>query len=84
MFCSGLIKFRRGHPLLGQKDFLSPEDITWHEDTWDNPESKFLAFSLHDRYSRTMCTRNCNYRCPGQHQPLAGSCACSSCVRHIR
>ena len=47
--CSGLIKFRRQHPLLGQKDFLSPQDITWHEDNWDNPESKFLAFSLHDR-----------------------------------
>ena len=48
--CSELIKFRRQHPLLGRKDFLSPQDITWHEDNWDNPESKFLAFSLHDRY----------------------------------
>lgn len=47
--CSGLLKFRRGHPLLGRADFLSPEDVTWHEDNWDNPESKFLAFSLHDR-----------------------------------
>ena len=46
---SGLIKFRRAHPLLGRAEFLAPQDITWHEDHWDNPESKFLAFSLHDR-----------------------------------
>ena len=46
---SGLIKFRRGHPLLGRPDFLQPQDITWHEDNWENAESKFLAFSLHDR-----------------------------------
>ncbi|CAL8468466.1 g8006 [Coccomyxa elongata] len=48
-YYSGLLKFRRGHPLLGRPDFLKPEDVTWHEDNWDNPESKFLAFSLHDR-----------------------------------
>ncbi len=52
VMCSGLIKYRREHPLLGQKHFLSPQDITWHEDNWDNPESKYLAFSLHDRSSR--------------------------------
>ena len=46
---SGLIKFRRAHALLGRAEFLAPADITWHEDHWDNPESKFLAFSLHDR-----------------------------------
>lgn len=46
---SGLIKFRRAHALLGRAEFLGPQDITWHEDHWDNPESKFLAFSLHDR-----------------------------------
>ncbi|KAK9118662.1 hypothetical protein Scep_016755 [Stephania cephalantha] len=23
-------------------------DVTWHEDNWDNHESKFLAFTLHD------------------------------------
>ncbi|WZY82736.1 hypothetical protein YC2023_029120 [Brassica napus] len=23
-------------------------EITWHEDNWDNSESKFLAFTLHD------------------------------------
>jgi hypothetical protein len=47
--CSGLIKFRRAHPLLGRAEFLGPQDITWHEEHWDNLESKFLAFSLHDR-----------------------------------
>ncbi|XP_042441408.1 isoamylase 3, chloroplastic-like [Zingiber officinale] len=24
------------------------KDVTWHEDNWDNHESKFLAFTLHD------------------------------------
>jgi isoamylase len=55
-FCvplSGLIKFRRQHPLLGRPDFLRPEDVTWYEDNWDNPDSKFLAFSLHDRSAGT-------------------------------
>jgi len=28
---------------------LCPQDVTWHEDQWDNPESRFLAFTLHDR-----------------------------------
>ncbi|PKA50791.1 Isoamylase 3, chloroplastic [Apostasia shenzhenica] len=23
-------------------------DVTWHEDNWDNPESRFLAFTIHD------------------------------------
>ena len=23
-------------------------DITWHEDNWDNPDSRFLAWTLHD------------------------------------
>ena len=26
-----------------------PQDITWHEADWSNPESRFLAFTLHDR-----------------------------------
>lgn len=47
--CSQLIHFRRSHPLLGRAEFLTPEDITWHEDEWDNMESRFLAFTLHDR-----------------------------------
>lgn len=25
------------------------QDVTWHEDRWDDPESRFLAFTLHDR-----------------------------------
>ena len=60
--CSGLIKFRRQHPLLGRPDFLVPEDITWHEDNWENPESKFLAFSLHDR--STAVPSSCAVRSP--------------------
>ena len=24
--------------------------MTWHEDRWDDPESRFLAFTLHDRW----------------------------------
>ena len=48
-FHSGLIKFRRAHPLLGRAEFLTDADVTWHEDNWDNPESRFLAFTLHDR-----------------------------------
>ncbi|KAI7841863.1 hypothetical protein COHA_004392 [Chlorella ohadii] len=48
-FYSELIKFRRQHPLLGRGEFLTNQDVTWHEDQWDNPESRFLAFTLHDR-----------------------------------
>ncbi|KAJ1420148.1 Glycosyl hydrolase, all-beta [Sesbania bispinosa] len=29
--------------------FFSENDITWHEDNWDNYDSKFLAFTLHDK-----------------------------------
>ncbi|KAK8642754.1 hypothetical protein V6N13_012087 [Hibiscus sabdariffa] len=29
--------------------FFSESDVTWHEDNWDNPDSKFLAFTLHDK-----------------------------------
>jgi isoamylase len=25
-----------------------PKDITWHETNWDNPDSRFLAWTLHD------------------------------------
>ena len=47
-FCN-VIEFRRTQPLLRRRYFLGPADITWHETQWDNPESKFLAFTLHDR-----------------------------------
>lgn len=26
----------------------SPKDITWHESNWDNPDSRFLAWTFHD------------------------------------
>jgi len=45
---SGLVKFRLAHPLLGRAEFLNDNDITWHEDNWDNPDSLFLAYTLHD------------------------------------
>ena len=45
---AGLVKFRKSHPLLGRAEFLNDNDITWHEDNWDNPDSLFLAYQLHD------------------------------------
>ncbi|KAL6778753.1 ISA3 [Auxenochlorella protothecoides x Auxenochlorella symbiontica] len=48
-FYAGLIHFRTGHPLLGRDKFLGPQDVTWHESSWEDPESRFLAFTLHDR-----------------------------------
>ncbi|KAG6591680.1 Isoamylase 3, chloroplastic, partial [Cucurbita argyrosperma subsp. sororia] len=48
-FFSEVIKFRRKHPhLFSRENFLGENDITWHESNWDNPESKFLAYTLHD------------------------------------
>lgn len=47
-FASEMVKFRRLHPLLGRETFLTDADVTWHEDRWDDPQSKFLAFTLHD------------------------------------
>ncbi|GJP38096.1 hypothetical protein CLOM_g22541 [Closterium sp. NIES-68] len=47
-FTAAVNRLRSWHPALGQANFLSPGDITWHEDNWDNYESRFLAFSLHD------------------------------------
>ncbi len=48
-FYSSLIHFRRRSPLLGRVDFLTSEDITWHESNWKNDESCFLSFTLHGR-----------------------------------
>ena len=28
-----------------------PKDITWHEDNWHNPDSRFLAWTLHDTHN---------------------------------
>eukprot|EP00475_Leptophrys_vorax_P005715 TRINITY_DN13449_c0_g1_i1.p1 TRINITY_DN13449_c0_g1~~TRINITY_DN13449_c0_g1_i1.p1 ORF type:complete len:273 (+),score=-0.06 TRINITY_DN13449_c0_g1_i1:53-820(+) len=47
-FTAAVNRLRHWHPALGQPEFLSPRDITWHEDNWDNTESRFLAFTLHD------------------------------------
>ena len=48
-FCTELIKFRKECPLLGRAEFLTQGDVTWHEDRWDDPESRFLAFTLHGK-----------------------------------
>lgn len=47
--CSNMLNWRRECPLLGRNSFLGRGDITWWEDNWDDDESRFLAFSLHDR-----------------------------------
>ncbi|KAJ0984614.1 hypothetical protein J5N97_002970 [Dioscorea zingiberensis] len=47
-FFSEMIKFRHSHPILKHDRFLTKNDVTWHEDNWGNPESKFLAFTLHE------------------------------------
>lgn len=47
-FFSALIKFRRSHRVFTKENFIGKNDVTWHEDNWDNIESKFLAFTLHD------------------------------------
>lgn len=46
-FFKEVIKFRRMHHVFGRENFLDKKDVTWHEDNWDNYESKFLAFTLH-------------------------------------
>jgi isoamylase len=48
-FVSGLAALRRAHPLLGGGHRWTADDVTWHEDHWDNDESRFLAFELHPR-----------------------------------
>ncbi|XP_078440803.1 isoamylase 3 isoform X2 [Wolffia australiana] len=47
-FFSEVIKFRHQHSILGRDRFLETQDITWHVDNWDDQESKFIAFTLHD------------------------------------
>ncbi|KAG2331202.1 hypothetical protein Bca52824_002382 [Brassica carinata] len=63
-FLSELIKFRHSHHVLKHENFLSKgtNQITWHEDNWDNPESKFLAFTLHDGVSGQ---DQCGFQRPG-------------------
>lgn len=48
-FFASTIRFRKEHPLLGRESFLSDNDVTWHEHDWSNPESRFIAFTLHER-----------------------------------
>ncbi|XP_061371721.1 isoamylase 3, chloroplastic [Gastrolobium bilobum] len=48
-FFSEVIKYRHVHKVFSHESFLSKTDITWHEDNWDNYDSKFLAFTLHDK-----------------------------------
>jgi hypothetical protein len=43
-----MLKWRRDCPLLGRDTFMTGQDITWWESNWDDEESRFLAFSLHD------------------------------------
>ncbi len=31
---------------------MTDADITWHENNWDDEESRFLAFTYHDRRAR--------------------------------
>ncbi|KAL5992565.1 Isoamylase 3, chloroplastic [Asimina triloba] len=47
-FFSEIIKFRSRHPAFRSGNFLGKSDITWLEDNWDNYDSRFLAFTLHD------------------------------------
>ncbi|XP_022768373.1 isoamylase 3, chloroplastic isoform X2 [Durio zibethinus] len=47
-FFSEVINYRRMHQVFRHENFLSKGDVTWHEDNWENPDSKFLAFTLHD------------------------------------
>ena len=47
-FYTSMIHFRKECPLLGRSEFLSHNHITWHEDRWDDVQSKFLACTLHD------------------------------------
>ncbi|XP_044511105.1 isoamylase 3, chloroplastic-like [Mangifera indica] len=47
-FFSEMIKFRRSHGVFSHENFLENNDVTWHEDNWDNYKSRFLAFTLHD------------------------------------
>lgn len=47
-FFAEVIKFRLKHRVFRQENFIGEKEITWHEDNWDNYESKFIAFTLHD------------------------------------
>lgn len=50
LFVSALIHFRKQHPLLRRKRFLTPQDVEWHGLTPHHPHwessAQFLAFTL--------------------------------------
>jgi isoamylase len=46
-FVAEAARLRRAHPALARPSFLTPADVTWHEADGDNPDSRFLAFTLH-------------------------------------
>ncbi|GAA0147701.1 amylase [Lithospermum erythrorhizon] len=48
-FFSEIIKFRKARHTFKQEYFIGKSDVTWHEDNWGNDESKFLAFTLHEK-----------------------------------
>jgi pullulanase/glycogen debranching enzyme len=70
-FNAALIKFRTECPLLGRDEFLKPDEITWHEDDWQNKSSKFLAFTLHGKYASDVLLKVREY---------TQSCALCSCA----
>ncbi|XP_011098801.1 isoamylase 3, chloroplastic isoform X2 [Sesamum indicum] len=47
-FFSEMIKFRQSHHVFTRESFIGKNEVTWHEDNWENCESKFLAFTLHE------------------------------------
>ncbi|OIW21837.1 hypothetical protein TanjilG_12946 [Lupinus angustifolius] len=49
LFFSKVIKYRQARKVFCRENFISENDITWHEDNWNNYDSKFLAFTLHDK-----------------------------------
>lgn len=51
-FFSEVIKFRQTRDVFRHEVFLGKNDVTWHEDNWDDYSSKFLAFTLHDKKGR--------------------------------
>ena len=50
-FTAAAIHFRRSSSVLGSNTFLTPADVTWHEQHWDDMDSRFLAWTLNARAS---------------------------------
>ncbi|KAH7429884.1 hypothetical protein KP509_09G069700 [Ceratopteris richardii] len=48
-FFEKVMKLRKKHPLLGRDIFLGEDDVTWHEEDWQNPKSHFLALTFHGK-----------------------------------